>query len=116
MMLTYVQLAQTLPLSPDDQSALGTLGLITSDETGGGTSLLFMALYLLFFITALAIVMAGVVWLTAGQNEERAARAKVTIVVAAIGLVVELGLWAILTAVSGTGKNTPIINVQDSMM
>lgn len=58
--------------------------------------------------------MAGVVWLTAkqNQNEEDVAHARITFVVAVIGLIVEFILWAILTTVSGMGNNTPVINVE----
>lgn len=64
--------------------------------------------YLLTFLGIIAVVMilyGGFIWMTAGGNEDRVAKAKKIILSGAIGLIIVIGAFAITTFVIQITEN-----------
>lgn len=52
-------------------------------------------------VAAIVIIIAGIMWATAGGNEEQQAKARKMLISGVIGLIIALAAWGILTVVSG---------------
>ena len=83
----------------------GSLGLGSADLKQTILNIITFVLGLLGLIAVVMILYGGFIWLTAGGNEDKVDSAKKIISAAAIGLVVILIAWAIVTFVIGTTRN-----------
>jgi len=83
----------------------GTLTLGSADLKATVVNIITFVLGLLGLIAVIMILYGGFTWLTAGGNEDKIDSAKKIISAAAIGLVVVLISWAIVTFVIKTTSN-----------
>lgn len=56
-------------------------------------------------VALVMVIIGGLMWMTSAGNEEKIARAKVTISAAIIGVIIVLLSWAIVIYVAGTARN-----------
>ena len=98
--LPYVAAAQ---VSITNQGV--TFGLGTADLKQTVINIVNWVLGLLGLIAVIMIIYAGILWITAGGNEENVDKAKKIISAAVIGLIVILLAWAIVIFVVGTTSN-----------
>ncbi len=82
-----------------------TFGIGTADLQATVIKIIQFVLGLLGLIAVIMILWGGFMWLTAGGNEERVAKAKKIISAAVIGLIVVLLAWAIVIFVVNTTSN-----------
>jgi type IV secretory pathway VirB2 component (pilin) len=52
-------------------------------------------------VAAIVIIIAGIIWATAGGNEDRQANARKMLIAGVVGLIIALAAWGILTVVAG---------------
>jgi hypothetical protein len=83
----------------------GSLGLGNADLRQTVMNIITYVLGLLGLIAVVMILYGGFIWMTAGGNEDKVDTAKQIISSAAIGLVIILISWAIVTFVVGTARN-----------
>jgi len=81
------------------QSVGLTFNLGTSDLESSVIKILQWVLGFLGLIAVIFILYGGLIWMTAGGNEEKVSKAKKILTAAVIGLVVVLIAWAIVTFV-----------------
>lgn len=103
----FYQFVQSAPITAGAEPALGTLGEMTG-QTGVGSSLVFIAFYLLVGCTALAALMAVIGWVTAWADEEQSARGRMVFFIALGALLIEFFIWRAMTAVIVPDANQPI--------
>ena len=83
----------------------GSLGLGNADLKTTVMNIITYVLGLLGLIAVIMILYGGFTWMTAGGNEDKVDTAKQIISSAAVGLVIILIAWAIVTFVIGTTRN-----------
>ena len=83
----------------------GCLGLGNADLKQTVMNIITYVLGLLGLIAVIMILYGGFTWMTAGGNEDKIDTAKQIISAAAVGLVIILIAWAIVTFVVGTARN-----------
>lgn len=83
----------------------GSLGLGSADLKQTIVNIIQWFLGLLGLVAIVMILYGGFTWMTAGGNEDKIDTAKQIISAAAIGLVIVLISWAIVTFVIGTTRN-----------
>ena len=102
-----------LALDAGAQPNLGTqyaanLGLTGSANTDPRDAAVSVVKYLMTFLAIIAVIViliGGFRWMTAAGNEDRVAGAKKTIIAGAIGLIIILAAFAIVTFVITTTTN-----------
>lgn len=101
-------LALVLPLAAHAisiENVGATLGLGSADLKQAVINIISWILGLLGLIAVVMILYGGFIWMTAAGNEDKVDTAKQIISAAAIGLVIILIAWAIVTFVINTTKN-----------
>ena len=88
-----------------DTTIGNTLGLGTTDLKNSVIKFTQFILGLMGLIAVVLIIYGGILWTTAGGNEQQVDKAKRVITSAAIGLVVVILSWAIVIFVVGTTAN-----------
>ncbi len=83
----------------------GSLGLGNADLKTTVMNIISYVLGLLGLIAVVMVLYGGFTWMTAGGNEDKIDTAKQIISSAAVGLVIILIAWAIVTFVVGTARN-----------
>jgi len=91
-MASFVLAAVTLP----------TGDLPTKSPTEILTSILNWISSIVAIVSALVIVIAGIMWATAGGDEERQGKARKMLIAGIIGLVIALAAFGIVTVVVNT--------------
>ncbi|MDP2790028.1 MAG: pilin [bacterium] len=83
----------------------GSLGLGNADLKTTVMNIITFVLGLLGLIAVVMMLYGGFTWMTAGGNEDKVDTAKKIISSAAVGLVIILISWAIVTFVVGSTRN-----------
>lgn len=104
-----ITLGLIVPLAASAQLSIenigGTLGLGSADLKQTVINIIQWFLGLLGLVAIVMILYGGFTWMTAGGNEDKIDTAKQIISAAAIGLVIVLISWAIVTFVIQTTSN-----------
>jgi len=88
-----------------DPTIGGTFGLGSADLQSTVINIVQWLLGFLGLIAVIIILYGGFVWMTAGGNEERIAKAKKIITAAVVGLIIVLLAWAIVIFVVAQTKD-----------
>ncbi len=95
---------------------VGNLGLTEANNTDPRAFAINIVKYLMTFlgiIAVLVVLYGGFIWMTAGGNEDKVDKAKKMIISGAIGLVIVLSAFAIITFVinvTGSALNGDAVN------
>ena len=84
---------------------LGLTGAANTDPRDAAVTVVKYLMTFLAIIAVIVILIGGFRWMTAAGNEDRVASAKKTIIAGAIGLIIILAAFAIITFVINTTTN-----------